>query len=241
MLPWHKPAEAPTLTVEYKEYVESVGANEVGSRSYVWSIGGSEKRIPLPPYAVADTSDLVKTIKEFIISNQRKFETQICQDLAQDGFSELIYKEARRYRSVISSDLIDHAFLVHCGAVISQGWGSVVKSYARGDCDCIDYTSIGASNYPAYNRKIDRPLPQAMGHQFDVAILLQTNEWAATFLKHMRQKMLQSKASRLPWYEIFLATFIVLSNVEYVYKGAKEYLESKRGTVRFPGPQYFPH
>jgi hypothetical protein len=37
-----------------------------------------------------------------------------------------------------------------------------------------------------------------------------------------------------PWYELFLAFYVVFWNLEYINQGAKGYIKSKNGTVRYP-------
>lgn len=67
-----------------------------------------------------------------------------------------------------------------------------------------------------------------MEHQFDVALIQAIESHRRPLLKQLNKLVFQTKPR---WYEIFLAIFLLLSNLEYVHKGALDYYHCQKQTV----------
>jgi hypothetical protein len=166
-----------------------------------------------------------------ILQAQPQVERWLRNRYASDPIRLLTFNEGVRYRDVNKSLLLEAALRMQCGAIMSQGYGSVTGHPADPYLPNFqNFEVYGKSAYEAYNRGIDRPLPQAIGHQFDVALLKCINEWQKVLLKNLKAKMFAEAGSK-SWYEVFLTCFVLLSNLEYIHYGAETYIQSKTNTV----------
>ncbi|OCK75544.1 hypothetical protein K432DRAFT_465531 [Lepidopterella palustris CBS 459.81] len=226
-LPGSTPIRRSTIPVQFRSYRPET-SDDCDSTTYRWQVNGVEKMIELPPYAVYDTGALLDDVERFVIESQPEVEAWILEKWEPDSLAFLTFKEAMRYRSQLGSNIIALALQIQCGAIMSQGYGSVMEAHIPGLFD-VDYRTFGHCGYEAYDRARDRPLPQAMGHQFDVAILKYINRLQKALLKDLRKKIFQPGIK--PWYELFLTFFILLSNLEYIHGGALGYMNSKMQTM----------
>ncbi|KAF2808900.1 uncharacterized protein BDZ99DRAFT_41744 [Mytilinidion resinicola] len=226
-LPGCIPIRGSQIAVHFRTYREDP-SNDLNTTTYHWQVGGSPQRVKTQPYAIYDTESLVKDVEIFIADNQAEMERWILNRSQSDPLTATTYEEAMRYRSSPGSSMITMALQMQCGAIMSQGFGSAINGDIRG-IDEIDYRRFGECGYSAYDRNLDRPIPQAMGHQLDVAILKYINKVQKELLREIRRKIFQPGIK--PWYELFLTFFILLSNLEYIHDGALGYLRSKRKTM----------
>jgi len=226
-LPGSTPIEGSILPVLFRTY-RPEPTDDFDTTTYHWQVNGQARKIVLPPFAVYDTGALLEDVEKFLCDNQPEIETWVTNKSNDDRLAALTYKEALRYRSQPGSDIIKMAIQMQCGAVMSQGYGSVTDPHVL-RLPNIDYRHFGRCGYEAYDRDVDCPVPQAMGHQFDVAILKYINRLQKDLIKELRKKIFQPGIK--PWYELFLTFFILLSNLEYIHGGALGYLNSKRKTV----------
>jgi hypothetical protein len=92
---------------------------------------------------------------------------------------------------------------------------------------------LGSSDYEAYDRKAyDRPLPGAITHQMDVAAVKYLRKLEKLFVKELTTLIFKPKIK--PWYELFLAFYVIFWNLKYIHHGAHDYIKSKNGTVSAP-------
>lgn len=234
VLPGNKPISNSFLEVGFREYVPDTSQTSanvpVDTTTYHWKVGDQVITVELPPFAIYDAMALQQNVEHFILRCQPQVETWITENFRNE-LARLTYKEAFRYRQEHSSSLIQYALQMQCGAIMSQGFGSVTGNQTFGIPE-IDYAKYGQSGYSAYDREKDRPLPQAMGHQMDVAILLTINKWQELLIRGLKDAIFRSKNK--PWYELFLTMFILLSNMEYIHGGAVSYKRVKMKTVSGP-------
>lgn len=220
---------AGSITFQCREY-EPEAFKDFNHTAYYWREGNAQRRIDLPPYAVQDINSLMIKLEQYLATNQRRIETWTVEYTKCHGNwpAYTTYREAIRQRDQSSSILLDLALKLQCGAVASQGYGTV-RSLNKGMQD-VDYTTYGFFGYEAYNRKrVDRPLPAAINHQMDVAILKLLQRLEQELLK--RLKKIIPKSDVKPWYELFLTFFVLLFNLEYIDGSSERYISSKRQTV----------
>ena len=119
---------------------------------------------------------------------------------------------------------------LQCLSVVSQGYGTVWSDNVPG-IQAYDYRRLGRSDYEAYDRdSCDRPLPGAITHQMDVAAVKYLRKLEKLFVKELAALIFKPRIK--PWYELFLAFYVIFWNLEYINQGAKGYMKSKNGTVR---------
>jgi hypothetical protein len=182
-----------------------------------------------PPYAAYDPVALQEAINAHVLCNLPSVEQWIFDRNRYDDLALLTYQEAVRLRS--SSELLDLALQLQCVSVVSQGYGSVWSNNIPGIQE-YDFRVMGKSGYEAYDRnQLDRPLPVALQHQCDVALVKLATQIEGKFKKVITQKIFQPSSHAKPWYELMLTLFVVMWNLEYIHSGAEGYIKSKVGTV----------
>ncbi|KAJ8120054.1 hypothetical protein ONZ43_g3141 [Nemania bipapillata] len=164
---------------------------------------GRVVEVELPPYACDNTTTVISEVGHFL----------------DQGNTAIISK----YKSTI----IDLALRIRSGSYCSQGWGSITGPESLG-INAVDFNEFGECGYAAYDRGKDVPLPLSIDHQFDVALLLIIKKHQDKLVKTL-SKMIKVKGQK-PWYEIFLAVFVMLSNLEYVHTGSYTFYEALKQT-----------
>jgi hypothetical protein len=142
----------------------------------------------------------------------------ILEDI-EDELSTLTMKEAMRYAAKYPNNMINLALKIRCASFCSQRWGSIVGTETLGIRN-LDFNEFGKCGYAAYDRGVDRPLPLSIDHQIDVALLLTAQEYQKGVVKELQRKIFQE--GEKPWYEIYLTTYILLANLEYVNGGSSD-------------------
>lgn len=229
---WNLPSygaipNAQPMRFTYRSYSPKRGP--LDRATSIWSnTKGEVLAIEQPAYAIYDTASLVLAFETYFSSLQPTIEDWIYRHTRQDDIAFLTYQEVTRVRRATGSKVLDLALRLQCISVVSQGYGSVLSNVS-GILE-YDYGQLGRSEYEAYNRNsYDRPLPGAIAHQLDVAAVAYLRKLEKRVLKELAALIFKSKIK--PWYELFLAFFVILSNLEYIHHGAKSYIKSKSGTV----------
>ncbi|KAK7183754.1 hypothetical protein PSPO01_10090 [Paraphaeosphaeria sporulosa] len=179
-----------------------------------WSTNQGRVVVEQPPYAVYDTHSL------------------IFSRVSHDEIALLTYQEVVRLRARLppgSQNLLDLCMRIQCLSVVSQGYGTVWSNDVPGIQE-YDYSKLGRSQYEAYDRSSrDRPLPGAINQQVDVAALKLLKKLETACHKLVNNKIFKPKIK--PWYELFLALYVIFWNLEYIHRSAETYIQSKNGTT----------
>jgi hypothetical protein len=219
---------APPMRITFRPYSPRRGSLDVAAS--VWTNKDGElKQVEQPAYAVYDTAHLVPDFERYFSSFQPAIEAWIFSRISQDEVASLTYAEVFRMRNLGGSKALDLAMRLQCLSVVSQGYGSVWSNNIPGIRE-YDYSRLGSSDYEAYDRKAyDRPLPGAITHQMDVAAVKYLRKLERAFVKELSALIFKPKIK--PWYELFLAFYVIFWNLEYIHHGANDYIKSKNGTV----------
>lgn len=230
---WNLPGFGPIsnaqpMHVVFRHYSPRRGSLDVVAS--VWSnTEGEVKAVEQPTYAIYDTANFVPAYEEYFSSLQPAIEAWIFTRIRQDKIASLTYQEVVRMRSLNESKVLDLAMRLQCLSVVSQGYGTVWSNNIPGIQE-YDYRTLGRSEYEAYDRNsCDRPLPGAITHQMDVAAVKYLKKLEKLFVKELAALIFKPRIK--PWYELFLAFYVIFWNLEYVHYGAKGYIKSKNGTV----------
>ncbi|KAH7398986.1 hypothetical protein DE146DRAFT_719152 [Phaeosphaeria sp. MPI-PUGE-AT-0046c] len=219
---------APPMRVTFRPYSPRRGSLDVAAS--VWTNkDGEVKQVEQPAYAVYDTANLSTSFERYFSSLQPAIEAWIFARISQDEVATRTYTEVLRMRGVHGSKALDLAMRLQCLSVVSQGYGSVLSNNIPGIRE-YDYRRLGRSDYEAYDRKsYDRPLPGAITHQMDVAAVKYLRKLEKAFVKELAALIFKPKIK--PWYELFLAFYVIFWNLEYIHHGANDYIKSKNGTL----------
>ncbi|CAO2650932.1 Nn.00g092290.m01.CDS01 [Neocucurbitaria sp. VM-36] len=219
---------AQPMRITFRPYSPRRGSLDVAAS--VWSNKqGEVRQLEQPAYAIYDTANLVPAFERYFSSLQPAIEEWIFTRIRQDEVAFLTYQEVIRMRSTKGSKALDLAMRLQCLSVVSQGYGSVWSNNIPGIRE-YDYRNLGRSDYEAYDRNSrDRPLPGAMTHQMDVAAVKYLGKLEKAFVKELVALIFKPKIK--PWYELFLAFYVIFWNLEYIHHGAQDYIKSKNGTL----------
>ena len=219
---------AQPIRVAFRPYSPRRGSLDVAAS--VWTNKDGElKTVEQPAYAIYDTANLVLAFERYFSSLQPAIEAWIFTRINMDEAASLTYTEVLRMRNVHGSKALDLAMRLQCLSVVSQGYGSVWSNNIPGIRE-YDYRRLGTSDYEAYDRRRnDRPLPGAITHQMDVAAVKYLRKLEKAFVKELAALIFKPKIK--PWYETFLAFYVIFWNLEYIHHGAQDYMKSKNGTV----------
>jgi hypothetical protein len=230
---WNLPGYGPIpnaqpLRIAFRPYCPKRGSLDVATS--VWSNrDGQVPSVEQPAYAIYDTANLVLAYERYFSSLQPAIEEWIFARIRQDEVAYHTYQEVVRMRRVTGSKALDLAMRLQCLSVVSQGYGSVFSENIPGIRE-YDYRRLGRSDYEAYDRNsCDRPLPGAITHQMDVAAVKYLRKLEKLFVKELVALIFRPKIK--PWYELFLAFYVIFWNLEYIHHGAQDYIKSKNGTV----------
>lgn len=230
---WNLPGFGPIqgaqpIRVTFRPYSPRRGSLDVAAS--VWTNKDGElKSVEQPAYAIYDTANLVPAFERYFSSLQPAIETWIFDRISQDEVATLTYREVLRMRGTRHSKALDLAMRMQCLSVVSQGYGSVWSNNIPGIRE-YDYRRLGSSDYEAYDRRRnDRPLPGAITHQMDVAAVKYLKKLEKAFVKELALLIFKPKIK--PWYELFLAFYVIFWNLNYIRHGARDYMRSKNGTV----------
>ncbi|KAL5374154.1 hypothetical protein PMIN03_007504 [Paraphaeosphaeria minitans] len=197
-----------------------------------WSTTQGRVVVEQPPYAVYDTQSLVPLLERYITNLQPAVERWIFARVSHDEIAVLTYQEVVRLRARLPpgpQNLLDLCMRIQCLSVVSQGYGTVWSNGVPG-IQVYDYSKLGRSQYEAYDRSSrDRPLPGAINQQVDVAALKLLRKLETACHNLVNNKIFKPKIK--PWYELFLALYVIFWNLEYIHRSAETYIQSKHGTT----------
>jgi hypothetical protein len=218
----------PILELQCQEYVP--GPHE-DTQTIQWQVNDKAFSITLPPFAVSDERILSRDVGIFLRQSQVQIEQYIYLS-SVDEISCLTFEEACRYRDTYDSDLLRLALQIRSGSVMCQGFGTLIGDETFGIKPLSLHDQSRGCPYDKFNACGDCPVPEAVEHQIDVAILV----WLRKFQHELSGKITKilfagKRNKRLPWYELFLTCYIIMSNLEFIHGGALAYMESQRRTV----------
>lgn len=189
-------------------------------------------KVEQPPYAVFDPEKMVPAFERYFNSLQPAVEQWIFSRVSHDEIALLTYHEVVRLRSTGppgQQNLLDLCMRIQCLSIVSQGYGTVWSNDVPGIQE-YDYSKMGRSPYEAYDRNSrDRPLPPAISQQIDVTALKLLKKLETACHKIVAAKIFKSTIK--PWYELYLALYVIFWNMEYIHRSAETYIMSKNGTV----------
>jgi hypothetical protein len=226
-LPGFGPVTKNPLRIKFGEY-EPEGTTINSTESQWKNTNGELVKVEQPPYAVYDTRALTTDVEVWSTQILPYVDQWILDRTRHDEVAFLTYREALRLRNKPGPgiELLKVALQIQYLSIISQGYGSVWSTNVPG-IKGYDYRVLGHSVYEPYDRNsIDRPLPIAISHSMDVAIVNYLGRFEEQCLKLLSKEVLTKH-----WYEVFLTLFVLYWNMEYIHSVAEAYIRSKTGTV----------
>lgn len=184
-----------------------------------WQVDGRVTTVELPRFACADKKKLYKIVEEMVERNRAAVEEKIGQNMT-DPLAHATLDEAYRYvQHAQNSEMIKLALRIRSTAVFSQGWGSIVGTETLGTPK-VDNAADGFGT---------RPIPPALSHQLDVVFIKMMERDEQRLLKELRKAIFRKIPK--PWYEIFLAYFVIMSHLKFIHGEAVRLMKCQEQTV----------
>lgn len=181
-----------------------------------WQVAGKVTTIDLPRFACADVSKLAKIVEEMVEQNRAAVEEKIGQSIA-DPLAQATLNEAFRYAP--KNNMIKLALRIRSTAVFSEGWGSIVGTETFGTPE-VDNAVDGFGT---------RPIPPALSHQLDVVFLKMMGRDEQALVKELKKAIFRKNPK--PWYEIFLACFVIMSHLKFIRGEVVRVMKCQEQTV----------
>lgn len=184
-----------------------------------WQIGGKVTTIDLPRFACADDNKLAKIVEKMVEKNREAVEEKL-KECITDPLAQVTFDEAYRYAREKDSKMIKLALRIRSTAAFCQGWGSITGPETLGTPE-VDNAEEGYCG--------TRPISPALCHQLDVAFLRMMERDERALVKELKRAIFQKNPK--PWYEIFLAYFVIMWHLKYIHGQAVGFMKSQEHTV----------
>lgn len=184
-----------------------------------WQVGGKVITVGLPRFACADNSKLTKIVEEMVEKNREAVQEKLKESIT-DPLARVTFDEACRYAHEHNSEMIKLALRIRSTAAFCQGWGSITGPETLGTPE-VDNAEEGYCG--------TRPISPALCHQLDVVFLKMMERDEQRLVKELKKAIFRKNPK--PWYEIFLAYFVIMWHLKYIHGQAVGFMKSQEQTV----------
>ncbi|KAK3339711.1 hypothetical protein B0T25DRAFT_560445 [Lasiosphaeria hispida] len=204
---WPKGEDYPTLKIQVQEFIP--GPADITAER--WRSGSNEVILELPAYASADNSKTTTALLSWVEDN---FEYYSRDMVSQPGdfIIGATFDEALRYAAKHPDSIVKTALKIWIGVRMAQEFFSVQEKSDFGIEVVQDSNSIHDGQCP---------VPPVLDHQLDVLMIDEMAKMNVALLRRFR-KMIESR-NRHNWFELYLTSFILLSNLQYVYRSQERW------------------
>ncbi|KAH6641197.1 hypothetical protein F5144DRAFT_125099 [Chaetomium tenue] len=224
---WPRGDDCPNLTIQVQEFTP--GPTDITTER--WRSGLNEVILELPAYAAADNEEVTAALLRWVDDN---FEYYARDMVSQPGdfIIGATFDEALRYAAkypvrvpnphpfcsstprsnTVQDSIVKIALKIWVGVRMAQEFFSVVEDNDFGIEVVQDLNSI-------HNGQC--PIPPVLDHQLDVLMIVEMAKMNAVLLKRYK-KVIESR-NRHNWFELYLTSFVLLSNLQYVYRSQERW------------------
>lgn len=184
-------------------------------------VGGRDvnRAITIPAYAAIDLGE----VKEQLVINLRHYCEVFFKESIQPKSTSIVTKTiamALHFSLENEKTLVTQALQVWVGSKLCSTERSLTG------LELLGMTSIDDPESHLFGHV---PIPPVLDHQCDSMAIEYMKELTASLLSAISRKIQAGRRCRKDWFEVFLTTFILLNNLEYVYgiqKTFQKYLGS---------------
>ena len=178
---------------------------------------GLVRQVKLPPLACRDTTTARKNIERFMITCQSLLEDEILETLS-DPILLQTWNEVKRYRMTYNTKLLTQALKIYAGAMLNSRYPTPVSASV--------FDAEDQVHTPHFFEKL--PLPPMLIYQLQSMIGQVMMDIQTQILKDLKVRVFAKDRMR-HWYEAFLAIFILLATIEWVFQVQIRFLKAKQG------------
>ncbi|KAF8462923.1 hypothetical protein BDZ91DRAFT_320145 [Kalaharituber pfeilii] len=220
----------PSFKIHCKEFVPRQG----DLLHETWrDANGDEVRLKLPPFAACEEGDTSEAIRGFVRDVFEFFKYDMVSE-EQNPLVRLVFEEAIRYSEdhecvtdvKSSSDkqpicMLRDALRIWILSRLAAEGVVIVGSERPFDIDVVD-----SPDSPYYGTV---PIPPILDHQLDTLGIRYMLQLKDNVLKALKARIQRRRHTH--WYEVFLTMFVLLHNIEYVYRAQYRYMKRHEGTI----------
>ena len=203
---------APFLIIELEEFQPN---KETLTEEYV--ADGLVRKVKLPPWACRNITVAHKDIARFMAACQSLLEDEILETLT-DPILQMTWNEVKRYRTTHDSQLLTGALQIYAGAMLNSRYPTSIGTSVFGVEDQV--------HTPHFFERL--PLPPLLTTQIQGMVGLVMMDIQTQILKDLKARVFAKDRIR-HWYEVFLAIFILLAIIEWVFQVQIRFLKAKEG------------
>ncbi|RTE77836.1 hypothetical protein BHE90_007718 [Fusarium euwallaceae] len=207
---WPKGGTLPHLDILVKEFVPS----DKDITAERWRSGQNEVILELPAFSAFDNEATTDALLGWVNDNFDLY----AKDMTTQPGDYLIgatFAEALRYVEMNPDSMVKKALNIWIGARMAQEFFCVVE-----DND-FDIKVVDDRNSIHHGQC---PVPPVLDHQLDVLMIQKMIQMQDEILADI-ERVIRSRNSRTRWYEIYLTIFVMLANLQYVYKSQERWWE----------------
>ncbi|KAI0399864.1 hypothetical protein F4802DRAFT_533130 [Xylaria palmicola] len=182
-----------------------------------FQINDQVRQVDLPPWACRDTESAQRNIGRFLGECQELLEEEIHATL-KDNIMRHTWAEVIRYRATHKSTLVTRALQVFAGAMMNSRYPMSLKANVFGVPDELVT--------PHFFERL--PLPAQLTYQIQTMIIDEMLNTQTLLLKELKNRIFNKNRQRY-WYEVYLAVFILLATIEFVYRAQMRFVRAKAG------------
>ncbi|KAL1634455.1 hypothetical protein SLS58_010651 [Diplodia intermedia] len=200
------------LRVPCHEFLPSAG--DITAEN--WQVGGKVTTVDLPRFACADEDALGSIVDAMVERNRAGVEQRMAQSIT-DPLARATFDEA--YRAAPKNAMVRLALRIRSTAAFCQGWGSITGAETLGTPE-VDNAERGYCGR--------RPISPALCHQLDVVFLKMMERDERALVGELKKAVFQKNPK--PWYDIFLAYFVIMWHLKYIHGQAVGFMKSQEQT-----------
>ncbi|KPM43704.1 hypothetical protein AK830_g2898 [Neonectria ditissima] len=217
---WPKGDSTPRLQILVKEFIPST--SDITAER--WRSGKQEVILELPAYSAFDNQATKSALLSWVDSNFQYYAKDMTTQTSDFLIGATFY-EALRYVSINPHSMVKSALNIWIGARMTQEFFCLDDDNDLGIDVVNDRNSIHHGQCP---------VPPVLDHQLDVLMIQEMIRMKERIFTEI-ESILKSRNSRSKWYEVYLTVFVLLANLQYVYKSQVRWWEMHFETVSIAG------
>ncbi|KAL8952550.1 MAG: hypothetical protein Q9222_001540 [Ikaeria aurantiellina] len=185
--------------------------------SYNWTDAtGSKRKYHLPPYYISDVEEATKNLRQYLPRASEEFSKALL--IGSNSIIQKTFKEAERYCKVAQSELVETALLFWSATRMLERFWLICGEDMLG-LPPMEHNIGPCRRNPAVDAIVVTPIMDTQLDELAVSGVLIPLK--SKLLRLLKKRILTKKKEY--WYEIYLASFVILHNSERILSHVVDY------------------
>ncbi|KAM0188240.1 hypothetical protein ACHAPI_010729 [Fusarium lateritium] len=198
----------PTLQVSVREFIP----NSTDVTTERWRSGQHEVILELPAYSAFDNQATTTALLDWVDDNFQYYAKDMTTQTG-DFLIGATFNEALRFVLKNPNSMVKSALKLWIGAHMAQEFFCVVEN------NDFDIDVVNDANSIHHGQC---PVPPVLDHQLDVLMIQEMIRIKDQIMAEI-ENILKGRNSRSKWFEVYLTVFVLLANLQYVYKSQERW------------------